>query len=141
MDEHERTLLREMRARLGGAAAGRAAACEKCAEILRQKSGSHDLLVELRNLVGTYCTPAGHRADAVRKAIAALRAVEGRQLTADAAAKVAAVARMIDEQSEPADGERVMLELWIRRPEAFSEALSRLLLERWALVAGETPSH
>jgi hypothetical protein len=139
MDEHERTFLREMRARLGGAAAGRAAACARCAEILRTKNGSHDLLVELRSLVGKYCATIENQADIVRRASAALRLVEGRQLTSDAAAKVVAAARTISEQSEPANGERAMLELWIRRPEIFSEALSRFLRERWNLLTGMIP--
>jgi hypothetical protein len=139
MDEHERELLREMRARLGGAAAGRAAACARCGEILSAKNGSHDLLVELRSLVGKYCATIENQADVVRKATAALRLVEGRQLTPDAAAKVVAAARTISEQSGPSNGERAMLELWIRRPEVFSEALSRFLRERWNLLAGMIP--
>lgn len=130
MTEHERRLLSELRARLGGAAAARASACEKCAELLRTKQGSHSFLVEVR-LASSRCPP---QRDVIVEATTALRAVEGRDLTPETIAKLVAAARSIHSESSPDQREYAMLELWVRRSEVFSESLSSLFLKRWELL-------
>ena len=132
MDNRERAFLKVMRARVGGSAAARANACAECAELLRTKNGSHTLLMELRGLVASYCPPLPDPASVVGTAAEALRTVAGRELTEDAIQKVVAVVDALG--STDADGERALLELWMQRPEVFSERFSRALRERWHLL-------
>jgi hypothetical protein len=137
MDDRERAFLKEMRARLGGTAAARANACAKCAEVLRARTGSLQLLMELRRLVGSYCPPVADSASAFTIATAALRSVAGRELTEEVVQKLLAAAHAFGSSSEP-DGERALLQLWMQRSEVFSEPLSRLLRERWELLTSES---
>ncbi|HYC92740.1 MAG TPA: hypothetical protein VEO54_26260 [Thermoanaerobaculia bacterium] len=139
MEKQERTILLQLQARFGGAGAARAGACARCAELLRARKGSTAFLAEVQRLAGEYCPPPPDAADLVAKATAALRAGVGRDLTPEAVAALVAAAQRI--AAEPrVHGERTMLELWMRRPEVFSESLSQVLLQRWRELQREDPA-
>lgn len=127
-------LLDELRALLGGTVGAKRSACSRCLEILRAKSGSVALLSELSNLRNTYCVEAVNGPAVIQSASTALKGVEGRDMTWAVVAKLIAAAEVVQGGQAIMNGERVMLDLWVRRSDVFSESLSRTLLDRWKLV-------
>jgi hypothetical protein len=130
-------LLDELRALLGGAVGAKRRACSRCLELLRAKSGSVALLSELSNLRNTYCVEAVNGPAAIQSASAALKGVEGREMTWSVVAKLVAAVEVVRGGQAVMKGEKAMLNLWVRRSDVFSESLSRTLLERWRLANGK----
>lgn len=135
MNERERAIVAELSALLGGAIAARGEGCSHCAEILRTKTGSVAFRIEVSNLKSTYCHDRGNAPDTVRSAYAALQAVDGHDITRDTVVKLMAAAEVIRGTPRPGKGEKAMLELWIRRPDVFSDSLWRVLIERWKMIS------
>lgn len=138
MDQDERVLLEELRALLGGTVAAKKLACSRCLDLLRAKSGSVAFLSELSNLRSTYCVEAVNGPAAIQSASAALKGVDGREMTWAVVAKLIAAVEVVRGGQAIMKGEKAMLNLWIRRSDVFSESLSRTLLERWKLANGQS---